>query len=364
MGICGMGLKPEEFACGGRDRAGSWTMGRPEMRVKRDGCVAGVQALRRSVQEIETFTDNPGDDLGGDASARPGFANGKEPASARDRSHDGVRIERFDRAQIDDFDFVTFRDEVLCRSEGFVKHGAIGDDGQVASFTGNAGFADGERFGGEGISFEMIVEEFVFAEDHGIIKLNGSEKHAVGVFNRGGSDDHQAGVMAVDRFKALAVEWTAARCAAGREADRNGTGYLSAPKEGGGLVHNLVEAHGGEISELEFEDGPEPFDGGSHSQANHGIFTDGRINDASREFACEILGGFECAAKSAHVLTINEDSGIVAEGAGLGLTNRFEVSNAHNSWSSVRCRDARADQSTWNGSGPGSRWEMEIASST
>ena len=62
--------------------------------------------------------------------------------------------------------------------------------------------------------FEVVVEVFVFAEDDGVIELNGFEEHGVGVLDGCGADDDKAGVVGVEGFEILGVERAAAGGAA------------------------------------------------------------------------------------------------------------------------------------------------------
>jgi hypothetical protein len=63
--------------------------------------------------------------------------------------------------------------------------------------------------------------------------------------------------------------------------------------------------------------------------AHHGILADGGVKDASGEFARQIFGGLEGAAKRPDVLAVNENARIVAQGHGLGFADRFKIGDAH-----------------------------------
>ena len=145
MGIFGMmgKLEAEEIAHSGADGFSCGAVSAPEIGVKWDWGIFGVEALGGSVEETETFGGHAGDDFGGDSAPRPGFADGEESAGAGHAGEDGIGVERFDRPKIDDLDFPAFGGEFLGAGEGFVEHGAVGHDGGVSAWAGDAGFSDG-----------------------------------------------------------------------------------------------------------------------------------------------------------------------------------------------------------------------------
>jgi len=96
------------------------------------------------------------------------------------------------------------------------------------------------------------------------------------------------------------------------------------------MIDDLIQARGGKVGELHFDDGPHALQGGADGRADHGILADRGIENAAGEFEGEILGGFESAAEGADILAVNEDAGVVGQGAGLGGANGFKVGNAHN----------------------------------
>lgn len=275
---------------------------------------------------METVGHDAGDDFSSDAAPRETFADAEESTGAGDGGEDGVGIDGFDAAQVDDFDLVAILLEFVGSTDGFVHHGRVGDDGGVPTRAGDARFADGQRGVGKAVGFEVIVEELVLAEDDGVIEVDGGEEHVIGVLDGGGGEDDQAGVVGVDAFHALAVERTGAGGAATGQADDDGAGNVGAPELGGGLVDDLVETDAAEVGKLHLDDGSRAFDGGSDGGADHGIFADGRINDATGEFAVEMFGGFEGTTEFADVLTVDEDSGITPQGFVLGFANGFEIS--------------------------------------
>jgi len=132
MGMDGIGLLAKELAGGGGDTAGRRAMRRPQVRMERDRGVLGVEALRRGVEQAETFARHAGDDFGGNAAQGHGLAHAEEAARARHGSHHGVGVKRSDRPEIDNFDLPSFGRQFLRGGQGFVHHGAVSHDGQVA----------------------------------------------------------------------------------------------------------------------------------------------------------------------------------------------------------------------------------------
>src|SRR5664279_3943712 len=174
--------------------------------------------------------------------------------------------------------------------------------------------------------------------------------------------------MRVNRLDALAVKGTAAGGAARRQADRDGAGHSGAPMQRGRLVDDLVEAWGGKVRKLHFDNRPHSLDGGAYRQAQHGVFAHGRVDYPPGKSLRQGLGSLECAAKGPYILPVNKHAGIVRQRARLRLPNRLQVRNAHlgSLWScpSLKCFEARAHQSSLYGSGPGSRWTLATLSST
>ena len=122
-----------------------------------------------------------GDHFGGDAAPGECLAHGEEAAGAGDRGEHGVDIEGFDRPEVDHFDFPSVMLEVVCGADRFMDHGAVGDDGGVFSGADDAGLSDGKVVAVDRFGFEPALEEFVFAEDDGIIECDRIDEHVIGV---------------------------------------------------------------------------------------------------------------------------------------------------------------------------------------
>ena len=295
----------------------------------RHGSVLGVEPLRRGVEQAEAFRGHTGNHLGGHAAPGPGFADAEQASGTRHTRHHRVGIERLDRAQVHDFHLDAFASEFLGHGQRFVDHRAVGDDRHVTTDAGNARLAGGQRFGREFFRLEMVIEELVLAENHGVIDGDGVEQHAVGVLDRRGRHHHETWVMRVNRLDALAVKRSAARRAAEGEADDEGTRHLGAPEQRRGLIHDLVEAHRGEVGELHLDDWPHPFDRGTDGRTDDGVFADRCVDHAPRIFLREILGRLERASELPDILAVDIDARIFGKRAGLGFANGFEIGDAH-----------------------------------
>ena len=80
--------------------------------------------------------------------------------------------------------------------------------------------------------------------------------------------------MSVDALHALAVERTTAGCPTAGQANGDRAGDVRAPEVSGGLINDLVETAGTEVSKLHFNNRAGPFKGGTNGHADHGIFAD------------------------------------------------------------------------------------------
>ena len=97
-----------------------------------------------------------------------------------------------------------------------------------------------------------------------------------------------------------------------------------------GVIQDLVERDAGKIGELHFDDRPHSFQRCADRGADHRIFADRRVQDATGKFLRQTFRGFECAAEfSADILAVNENALVLAQEFRLRLANRFEVGDAH-----------------------------------
>ena len=108
-----------------------------------------------------------------------------------------------------------------------------------------------------------------------------------------------------------------------------GHGTFVRQKSVAGLVDDLVEADGGKIGELHFDDRPHPLDRRADGRADHRVFADGRIQHAPRKFLGQIFRGLERAAKRADILPVNEHARIVRQRLRLRFADGFEIGDAH-----------------------------------
>src|SRR5690606_22386403 len=100
----------------------------------------------------------------------------------------------------------------------------------------------------------MVIEEFVFAEDDGILDFHGLKQHVVSVFHGCRSEHNDPRIMGVNALHALAVERTRPGRAAAWKSNHQRTRDPSSPEHRSRLVHNLVERNAAEVSKLKFDD--------------------------------------------------------------------------------------------------------------
>ncbi len=258
------------------------------------------------------------------------FADAKQAPRARDRCQHGVGIERFDRAQIDHFDFDSIGAELLRDRERFVDHRAVGHDAEIAPRPDDACFTDRQSLRRQSVGLEVVIEIFVFAVDDRVVDRDRVDQHRVGIFDRGRREDDQPGIMRIDPFHALAVERAAAFRSAGRQTHRDRAGGLGPPILRARVIENLVERDAGEIRELHLYDRPHAFHGRADRRADHGVFADRRVQDAPGKLFRQAFRRFERAAEfSGDVLSVDEDAVVIAQKIRLRFADRFEVSDAH-----------------------------------
>src|SRR5687768_18357485 len=107
--------------------------------------------------------------------------------------------------------------------------------------------------------------------------------------------------MRVKRLETLAVERAAAGSATGRQADGDWARHLGAPIQGSGIIDDLIKARHRKVGELHLDDGPHAFDCRPDGHANHGIFTDRRVDHPSGKTLRQVFGGLESASESAYI---------------------------------------------------------------
>ena len=76
-----------------------------------------AKPLGGGIEKAESLSRDAGDNLGGHASPRPGFAHAEDPSGAGHGGQHGIRIQRLDRPQIHNFYFVPIFSELIGRGE-------------------------------------------------------------------------------------------------------------------------------------------------------------------------------------------------------------------------------------------------------
>src|SRR5438876_2645960 len=96
------------------------TMRRPQIWMIRNRCVLRVDALRRGIEQMETFARHPRDHFCRRAAPGKRFADAKQASGAGDGGKHSIGVERFNRAKIDNFYFKPFTSELFGDRETFM----------------------------------------------------------------------------------------------------------------------------------------------------------------------------------------------------------------------------------------------------
>ena len=99
----------------------------------------------------------------------------------------------------------------------------------------------------------------------------------------------------------------------------------------GEVVDDLVEADGGKIGELHFDNGAGAFDRRAHRQPDDGVLAERCVHDASGKFGGQVFRRLEGPAKSPDVLPVDEDARVIGQRFLLRSADGFEVGDAHSS---------------------------------
>jgi len=161
--------------------------------------------------------------------------------------------------------------------------------------------------GGDG-SRDAAVQSLVFEEQHRVAVVEGGQEEAAGVGGGGGGDHLEPGHVAEPGLHVLAVEGPAPRPpptgGGARPARARPSGSTSWP-----VVHDLVEAAGDEVGELELDHGVEPVEGEAQGGADGARLDDrGVAHPRSAELGDEAVGHLEHAAVLGDVLTQEHDT--------------------------------------------------------
>src|SRR6266487_4651517 len=118
--------------------------------------------------------------------------------------------------------------------------------------------------------------------------------------------------------------------AARGQAHRDWNWNIGPPVMRAGVVENLIQGNAGKIGELHFHDRSHALERSADGRADHGVFANRRVQDATRKFFRQSFGGLERATKaSANVLSVNENAFVIAQKFRLRFANGFEIRDAH-----------------------------------
>src|SRR5947199_7572335 len=110
----------------------------PEIWMIRDWCILRVETLGCGIKQMKAEICDARDHFSGRTAPGKGFADTEQTSGARNRRKHGVSIERFDCAQVDNFDIESVTREFLRRSQGFLCHRAVAHDREIAPLARNA----------------------------------------------------------------------------------------------------------------------------------------------------------------------------------------------------------------------------------
>src|SRR5437867_11153940 len=97
----------------------------PQIWMIGDRRVLCIETLRRCIEQMKALTRDARDDFRGSAAPGKGFTHAEQTPRASDGRQQGIGVERFNRAQIDNFNFETFACELVCPRERFWYHPAL-----------------------------------------------------------------------------------------------------------------------------------------------------------------------------------------------------------------------------------------------
>ena len=237
---------------------------------------------------MKIFGDG-GEDFGAEAGGEVVFVDDEELAGAAGGGGDGVAVPGVDAAEVEEVDagfglVVDGFHDVLGDGDG----GAPGDEGEVIAFGDAAGLAEGDDLGfdvvgGGGVA--VVEADFGVEEDGGSVGVEGGVEEAGGVAGGGGHEDVDAGDMGEHGLEGLGVEGaeSGAVSAAGDHEDDGALEHTGgAPVHGAELGHDLADAVGQEVGELDEADGLAAGEGSADGAADDGGFGEGGVDDAVR----------------------------------------------------------------------------------
>ena len=165
-------LHPIDDAVGGGQRDVFQNVGGGQRNVRRG------DPHRRAVEIVERLVGDDGDELGAPAAQPRVFLHGEQAVRARDRAEDRLRVERHQRAHVDNLAVdAVFRLELLRRRKRARHHQREREDGGVLARAHDLRGA--ERVDDLAVRHLALgrVERFMLEEDHRIgIAHGGGEK--------------------------------------------------------------------------------------------------------------------------------------------------------------------------------------------
>src|SRR5688572_8849830 len=270
----------------------------------------------RPVEVPEQLLGDDRSDLGAPAAKPRVLLDGDEASRLRDLAQDRLRVERHERAHVDDSGV----DAVLLFQDlrGFQRarhHERERRDRDVLAFADDVGFAELDDVFAVGHFAFRGIQRFLLEEHHGVVAADRGGEHALDVAWGSRRNDLEAGDHHRPVLDALRVLRAEARACAVRRAHDERQRDLTVRHVARlrDLIRDDVPGDGEEVREHQVDDWAQPRHRGAHRGAHDRLLRDRRVLDALRaELVEQADGRLEHAASRGYVLAEQHDGRVAA----------------------------------------------------
>ena len=286
------------------------------------------QALNGRAQVVQgTLGDDRGD-LGAQAHCARVLVDDAQATRAAHRLQQ--RVQRVERARVDDLHLDALGGELLSRRQRLVQHPAPGHHRHVLAVPRDVGTLERQDVIALGdLAADRAVGTLVLQEQHRIGMTDGTGEQALGIARKARRHHAQAWHVRVVGLDALRVIRAAAQATTVRGADHQRAGGVAVgPKANARGVGNDVVGSGvDEVGELDLGDRPQAAHGHAHGEARDAELHHGRVDNAFRpKFRQQAVRGAKDAAEGSDVLAENHHAlvtlHLLSQGLADGLNER------------------------------------------